>query len=167
MDDLSEKIEFVDVVYAVEGQRKVLQTNLKHTATVREFAVVVATQYGLAGEIDVFVEDADGPLDQEQVLATCLTAKFKPLHVATRGHIRVTVEYNGQKIEDSFRSGATVRAVISWAIGLRGFNLDGGPGDFQIKSGQEVVPADVHLGQLAHGSKELVLWLVFKIKQQG
>jgi hypothetical protein len=93
--------------------------------------------------------------------------EFAPLHVATPGKIKTTVRYQDRHVAREFSPAVTIAAIIVWAIGPEGLNLQGDPTDFQLKLDGEVLPPDAHLGQIARGKKEVTLDLVFKVKPQG
>ena len=61
----------------------------------------------------------------------------------------------------------TIAAIIVWAVGKHGLKLEGDPTDFQLKLDGTVLEPQAHLGQVAHGKKEVTFDLVFKIKPQG
>lgn len=157
----------LEVLFAVEGRRQHFGVPIGREMTVREFAIIATKAGGLEEAVEIFLEDAEEPLNEELVLAENLAASFSPLHVATHGKIAVTVHYNGRDIHREFRPSATVARVIRWAISPEGFNLEGDPSDFELKHDGEVAPPDMHLGQIAHGHKRLKFELVFKVKPQG
>ncbi len=160
-------IDHLELVFTIEGHRQHFGAPLHRSATVKDFALIAAAAGGLEDSVEIFLEDAEEPLNEELVLAEHLAVKFAPLHVATQGKISVTVDYNGRDEERNFRPSATVLRVIKWAIGPKGFRLEGEPSDFELKHDGEVLPPDMHLGQIVRGKKKLKLDLVFKAKHQG
>jgi hypothetical protein len=132
---------------------------------VKEFVEIAVTKTGIEGLIEVYVEDAEEPLDHDWGLIEHLAVEFGPLHVARPGKIATTVRYQGRHIQYPFRPSATVAKVTRWAVGKLAPTED--PVDFQLKHDGQVLPPDSHLGQVAHGEKSLFLDLVFKVKPQG
>jgi len=160
-------IDQIEVVFAVEGHMKHFAATIGPDVKVSEFAAIAAAAGQIEEMLEVFVENADAPLDGHLILIEHLSATFAPLHAARPGAIKTTVEYNGRKVERAFRPNATIGRVIEWAIGKNGLDLEGGPADYQLKYRGEVLSPDQHLGQIAHGEKSVDLFLVFKIKPQG
>jgi len=161
--------EVIEILFAVQGHRQHFGQRVSRASTVMEFSTIAAVAGGLEGEIEVFVEDVEVPLDGSAILIEQLTVEFSPLHVARRHtEIGATVEYNGQHISRKFRPSVTIERVIKWAIGPEGFpNLEGDPCDFQMKHAGEILPPDLHVGQIPHPHHEVRLDLVFKVKPQG
>jgi hypothetical protein len=161
------QVEQTEIICAVEGRRPHCGINIGRQTTVKEFAVMAAKIGGFEEVIEVFVEDADDPLDEAAILVEQLTENFSPIHVATHHKIEVTVEYNGNEIHRNFRPGKTIESATKWAIGPEGFKLEGAVIDFQLKYKGEVQPPDRHLGQVGDRKKKLKFVLVFKVKPQG
>lgn len=167
MPDSIERIQVIEIVFAVEGHDRPLTLPSHREMTVAEFLSAVTAHSGLSGLTDVFWENAEEPLAHSLCLAQHLPASFSPLHVATRGKIATTIEFNNRKAERSFRANATIAHIIVWAIGPHGLKLEGKPEDFQIKHAGKVIPPTTHLGQITQGKKAIHLHLVFRVKPQG
>src|SRR5262249_3123555 len=117
--------------------------------------------------VEVFVEDEIDPLGHHHVLAEVIKERFAPLHIARPGLIKTKVVYQTGERHTEFRPNTTIAKVLAWATGPDGFNLHQPISDFQLKHGEDVLAPDEHLGQVAHGKKEVCLTLVFKVKPQG
>jgi hypothetical protein len=167
MSELVEEVtERVAVVFAVEGQAGHHDAEIGRTITVKEFIDIAVSKTGIEGLLEVYVEDAEEPLDHELILIEHLSIEFSPLHVAKLGKIATTVRYQGNRhVEHAFRPATTIAKVTNWAVEKLAPTED--PSDFQLKHDGKVLPADSHLGQAAHGEKSIVLDLVFKVKPQG
>lgn len=167
MSELVEQVtEHVTVVFAVEGQTGHHDAKIGPTITVKEFIDIAVSKTGIEGLLEVYVEDAEEPLDHELILIEHLSVEFVPLHIAKPGEIATTVRYQGSRqVQRAFRPAATIAKVTKWAVGELAPTED--PSDFQLKHEGKVLPPDSHLGQAAHGEKSIVLDLVFKVKPQG
>jgi hypothetical protein len=155
--------ETLEVVFAVEGDRKPRALQLRPDATVAD--LIDALCKGGGAPEEVCLEDADDALEPDTELAGLLTGEFKVLHAGRRGRIKLTIVFNGREVKETFRPSATVRRVLRWAVDALG--LDGDPSDFQLKLDDELLPPETHLGQIAKSRKVLELALVMKIKPQG
>lgn len=167
MNELVEEvIERVVVVFAAEGDVRHYDAEIGPTTTVKEFINIAVSKTGIEGLLEVYVEDAEEPLEHGVILIEHLSIEFVPLHVAKPGKIATMVRYQGNRhVEHAFRPAATVAKVTKWAVGKLAPTED--PNDFQLKHDGKVLPPDSHLGQVAHGEKSVVLDLVFKVKPQG
>ncbi len=163
----AEVVKSVDVLFAVEGQVRHHSSPTDPKTTVREFVEIAVSASGVQELMEVYLENADAPLDHGLVLVEHLSVEFAPLHVARRGKIKTIVRYQDRHVEREFSPAVTIAAIIVWAIGPHGLNLQGDPTDFQLKLHGEVLAPGTHLGQIAHGKKEVTLDLVFKVKPQG
>ena len=163
----AEVIEMTRVLFAAEGHHKHLEIGVAPQTTVSEFSRMAATACGFAEEVEVSLEDADGPLQGDLVLIAHLSVSFSPLHVARPGEINVVVNYQARSVERHFRKNATIAKVTKWAIGPHGLAVEGVPTDYQIKFNGEIESPDQHIGQIAHNPSTLCLDLVFKVKPQG
>jgi hypothetical protein len=163
----AEVVERVDVLFAVEGQVRHHSSPIDPKTTVREFIEIAVSASGVEELVEIYLENADAPLDHGLVLVEHLSVEFAPLHVATPGKIKTIVRYQDRHVNRQFSPAVTIAAIIVWAIGPEGLNLLGDPTDFQLKLDGEVLAPDAHLGQIARGKKEVTLDLVFKVKPQG
>lgn len=167
MTSEAQKVETVEVVFAIEGHGRHFTASISPATKVREFAAVAAKAGQIDELVEVSLEDADDPLGETLILVDHLADRFSPLHVSKPGQIKVFVNYNGRKVDRLFRPNVTISRVIEWAIGKQGLHLDGGPADYQLKLDGHVLSGDDHLGQIVHGHKSVELNLVFKVKPQG
>jgi hypothetical protein len=167
MEKDAEVTERVEVLFAVEGQARHHSATIDPNIIVREFFDIAVTASGVDELVEVYLENAEVPLDHQLVLAEHLSIEFAPLHVATPGKIKTTVRYQDRHVVREFSAAVTVAAITEWAVGKDGLNLEGDPSDFQLKLDGEVLAPDNHLGQVARGKKEVTFDLVFKVKPQG
>ena len=146
-------------VFALEGERNPRSLKAHPDSSVADFIALVVKDTGREEFVEVLIEDEEVVVPGEKPIRELFEADFKLIHVATKGAIKATVQYRTRAVSHHFRP--------SWAISPKELNLEGGPEDFQLKDGNDVLPADVHLGQVAKGHKHVTLTLVFKVKPQG
>jgi sulfur carrier protein ThiS len=161
------KKDQLEVVFALEGERKPQSLHLPADATVADLLKEVTKRAERGDLSEVIIEDEDQPLAPDKPLADALDGDFKVVHVSTPGRISVTVTCNGKQATEAFSPSTTLQKIIVWAISPEALQLEGDATDFQLKQGEEVLAPDHHLGQIAQGAKELALTLVFKVKPQG
>jgi hypothetical protein len=157
----------VEILFALEGERNPRSLKTDPDSTITEFIALVVKETSRGEFVEIIVEDEEETLSGDKRIREIVEADFKLIHVATKGDIKVTVQYSTRAVSREFRPSATMERIIKWAISPKELNLEGGPEDFQLKDGAEVLPPDVHLGQIAHGHKHVTLTLVFKVKPQG
>jgi len=154
-------------VFALEGERNPRSLKAHPDSSVADFIALVVKDTGREEFVEVLIEDEEVVVPGEKPIRELFEADFKLIHVATKGAIKATVQYRTRAVSHHFRPNATMEKIIRWAISPKELNLEGGPEDFQLKDGNDVLPADVHLGQVAKGHKHVTLTLVFKVKPQG
>lgn len=162
--DMANTEKSLEVAFVLEGERKPQIIEAPEGATVGELLALVAARHGV--DIDeVAIEDSEEILDLKTQLRDVLVGAFKVLHLGKRGKVKVDVTFERSTVHEDFRPAATMRKVTRWAIAALG--LEGEVADFQLKLGDDVLPPETHVGQVAKGAKVLHLTLVMKIKPQG
>lgn len=160
------KTEDREILFALEGERKPLSLVLPADATFAHLIEKVRVEMGRVEIEDVLFEDEDEVIELHHVVFERIVVdEFKLVHLATPGKIAVTVTFNGDAKEHDFRPSATMDKIVRWA--MKTFHLEGDPSDFQLKLGEDLLPAGEHLGQVVDGKKKVRLALVMKIKPQG
>jgi len=159
--------ELIEVVFTVTGNRRPDSVGVGPATTVAEFVSLVARKHGVAESLDLFLEDAEGPLPGDVILVEHLAGEFAPLHVGHRPKVKVKVEYRIGHHDREFSRATTILRITEWAISPQAFGLEGTAADYDLKHDGKVVSPDTHLGQVAHGAKEVTFALVFKEKPQG
>jgi hypothetical protein len=156
----------ISIFFTVEGRTKSDRILLDEGGTVKQFAKEAQLVLELGSEIvHVYFEDDEDPVPDETLVEEQQGERFRLYHLASVGRIKVTVQYQNDSKTRDFSSASTVRKVTKWAVGPEGFNLQGSLLEFDLKFGTEILPADLHLGQL--GKKDLLVSLVQKNKPQG
>jgi hypothetical protein len=88
---VEEVTERVAVVFAVEGQAGHHDAEIGPSVTVKEFIDIAVSRTGIEGLLEVYVEDAEEPLDHGLILIEHLSIEFARRHVAKTGKIATTV----------------------------------------------------------------------------
>lgn len=100
-----------------QGLKLALQ-ELEPTAKVAS----IASTSGQEGS-DVWLQDAEEPLDPDLTIEQAGIGNRGHVHVSTCKRIEVTVRFLETDKSHAFPPGATVAAVLAWATGPLGFDL--------------------------------------------
>jgi len=158
-------IEKRELLFAVEGVKAPQSLLLEADLTVAGLLERVRHATGRHDLVEALIEDEETALAHHELVFERITIEdFRLIHVASCGEITVTVAFNGVK-QRTFKPSATMAKIIRWA--MYEFGIEGDPSEFQLKVGDAVLPPGEHLGQVAHGAKEVRLALVMKIRPQG
>jgi hypothetical protein len=160
-------VDILELLHVVEGERKPRRLEIGHHETVQAVIGRLTTELGRDDLVELLFEEEEVALAADAILSELIADDLRLIHLASRGHIKVFVGYNGRQIFHDFRPNVTIATVTKWAISPKELDLQGEPSDFQLKLGNDVLPPDTHIGQLARCGHELHLALVFKIKPQG
>lgn len=156
-----------ELTFALEGMRHPQSVVVKPDATAAEVLAAIIEKTGRADITEILIENQDACLPDDHHLVAVIIKEFVLVHAATKGLVKVTVGYNARHVDEEFRPNATMEKIIRWAISPKALDLEGTPADYQLKSGNEVLAGDTHLGQVSHGHKHVTLTLVFRVKPQG
>jgi hypothetical protein len=155
------------IAYAVESLPDHHEIRVAVGATASEILDTIKARHP-AVEIDELVmEDEDEPLGDDARVVERVEDEFKLIHAARRGRIAVTVVYDNDQRQREFRPSATVRRILRWAVGEKGFDLVDPPFKFVLKMGERMLEPELHLGQITRGARAIVLQLVHTRKVQG
>lgn len=123
-------------------------------ATVKQLLETIAEggdgDAGPDGDVRLFLEDCDEPVESHRKLSECEIRHRHHVHCHRCHRVKVSVFYNGEKHE-SFPPSATVKRVLKWAI--KAFKLT--PADaadmFLAPKGNanDELPLDAHIGSFA------------------
>ncbi|MGW1419840.1 hypothetical protein ACWAT4_06925 [Bradyrhizobium manausense] len=164
---MDNQVDSHELVLAIEGERGPRQIQVSRSATAKEVIEAVVLETKRTELTEIFLEDEEECLVEEHRVVELVIEEFRLIHVASKGKITVTVVYNSRQVHRDFAPSVTIETIIAWAISPSALNLEGVPAEYQLKLGSEVLPPDLHLGQVAKGEKKIAFSLVFRIKPQG
>lgn len=164
---MDNQVDSHELVLAIEGERGPRQIQVSRSATAKEVIEAVVLETKRTELTEIFLEDEEDCLVEEHRVVELVIEEFRLVHVASKGKITVTVVYNSRQVHRDFAPSVTIETIIAWAISPSALNLEGVPAEYQLKLGSEVLPPDLHLGQVAKGEKKIAFSLVFRIKPQG
>lgn len=164
---MDQTIDSHEVILALEGERQPRQISFPVGATAKDVLIAIVKETKRTELTEIFLEDGEECLVEEHRTVEIVRDEFKLIHVASKGKIAVSVLYNGRKAHRDFAPSVTVQTIIAWAISPKGLGLEGSPAEYQLKMGKELLPPDLHLGQVVKGEKRVDFSLVFRVKPQG
>ncbi len=165
MADETEKV--LEFVYVIDGDRVPRTRPVTPTALLKDVLEVVAREHQREDLLALYREDQELALALELASIEILAGEFEVFHLGRRDKVAVEVAYNGRVVHERVSPSTTVRKLIAWAISPEALNLQGEASDFQLKHNGELLPLELHIGQLAHHHEAVRLTLVFKVKPQG
>jgi hypothetical protein len=163
-EDTEGALEFV---YVIDGDRAPRTRRVAPGAILKELLEAVAQEHQREDLLALYREDQELALALELAAVEVLAGEFQVFHLGRQEKVAVDVAYNGRIVHERFAPSTTVRKVIAWAISPQALNLQGDVSDFQLKHNGELLPLELHIGQLAHHHEAVRLTLVFKVKPQG
>jgi hypothetical protein len=164
---MDNQVDSHELVLAIEGERAPRQIQVSRLATAKEVLEAVVLETKRTELTEIFLEDQEESLVEGHRVVEIVLEEFRLIHVASKGKIAVTVVYNARQVHRDFAPSVTIETIIAWAISPAALNLEGVAAEYQIKHGSEILPPDLHLGQVAKGEKKVAFSLVFRIKPQG
>lgn len=157
----------LEMVYVVDGDRAPRSRWVAPDQAVAEVIKAVGRELQREDLEAMYREDEDKALAPKTQMQAVLAGDFQVLHLGGHGKDRVEVSYNGRTVQETVSPATTLRSVLAWAISPKALGLQGDLSDFQLKLGGELLPLELHIGQLAQGHEPVRLTLVFKVKPQG
>lgn len=156
----------LDLVFLVDGDLTQHEHQTLSDVSVSDVIKALATQVERPELDTLYLSDDEKPLKPKEQIGRAVGEEFVVLHLGAKGAVEVTVSFNGVPKATKLSPSTTISTVIAWAISKKGHSLEGDPADFQLKLGEDLQPADRHIGQIAADQK-VELAIVFKVKPQG
>lgn len=163
----------IEIFLQGEGIADITLVRVSAAGTVRDI-ITAGQAVGLrvdGGQLLVFAEDADEPLQQNQSLQDAGIGQRSRVHVHRCRKIEVSVNFNAGLKTRSFPPSATMERVKRWATGPQGFELS------HIDATEHVLQRcntatrpdeDIHLGSLVQaGTCAVCFDLVPKLRVEG
>lgn len=142
----------INVFLQGEGIKDIMRLQLEPRSTVLEVKRACESGLGVQmnGEVAVFLEDGDEPLEDTATLESQPSKHGVRLHVHRCRRVAVNVKYSDRTMEHAFAPGVTVGTVKSLAAKQFGITKeDAAELILQIAGTKEQPDVDVHIGTLA------------------
>lgn len=140
----------LDVFVQREGSRDLEHMEFDGELTLAELKAQLVAKHGLDGEVSLFVEDREEPVDDHHCAKTHAESKQIKVHVHRCRHVATSVAYNGKVVEHRFSPGTMVAHVKRWAA-EREFGMsrdDAAEHVLQIVGTDDQPSGRTHLGTL-------------------
>ena len=153
---------FIDLFYQAEGLGEIHHLEIEPEATCAVVKARLAEKHGLLLDVLVFVEDIDEPIGDAVPLKEHATPKGLKVHLHRLRQLKITVTFNGKRVERLFGPGTTIARVKRWAAEDE-FGMS--PGDagehvLQIAGTHDRPSPGTHIGTL---SADMVRTLPFDL----
>ncbi len=105
----------LDVFYQREGSCDLEHMEFDGELTLAELKARLVAKHGLDGEVSLFVEDSEEPVDEHHRAKSHAESKQVKVHLHRCRHVTASVTYNDKVVEHRFIPGTTVDHVKRWA----------------------------------------------------
>lgn len=140
----------ISVFYQAENLRDIGHLEVEPNATIAQLKELVAKATGAEGEVVLFIEDEDEPLEVDVVVKDVAGANGLKVHAHRCKEIAVAVTFNRKVARRKFKPGTTVAKVKKWAA-TKEFGMtpdEAGEHLLQIVGTHDRPAPNTHLGTL-------------------
>ena len=140
----------IDVFYQVEGVKDIQHANADEQETIGGLKSRLCKSHGLGEDAAVWLENEEEPPAETTCLGRLGGASGLKIHIHRCRRVKVSVAFNGERVERAFAPSVTVGRVKHW-VAVRGFGLseeEAGEHVLQISGTQERPRPGTHLGTL-------------------
>ena len=140
----------IDIFYQGEGLREIEHIEVGPEHTFSTLKALIIEKHGLEGDVLIFLEDSDEPLDETVVVRQHVGPTGLKAHLHRCRHVEVDVRFNNETVHHRFGPGATIARVKRWAAEHK-FGMtpeEASEHVLQILGTQERPSPGTHLGAL-------------------
>jgi hypothetical protein len=105
----------IDIFYQGEGLREIEHIEVGPEHTFSTLKALIIEKHGLEGDVLIFLEDSDEPLDETVVVRQHVGPTGLKAHLHRCRHVEVDVRFNNETVHHRFGPGATIARVKRWA----------------------------------------------------
>lgn len=105
----------IDIFYQGEGLREIDHIEAGPEQTFSSLKALLIEKHGFQGDVFIFLEDSDEPLDETVLVRQHAGPAGIKAHVHRCRHVEVHVRFNNATVQHRFAPGATVARVKTWA----------------------------------------------------
>jgi len=105
----------IDIFYQGEGLREIEHIEVGPEQTLSSVKALILEKHGLQGDVLIFLEDSDEPLDEAVAVRQQAGPTGLKVHLHRCRHIEVDVRFNNETARHRFGPGATIARVKRWA----------------------------------------------------
>lgn len=140
----------IDIFYQGEGLREIEHVEFGPDHSFSALKALLIEKHGLQGDVLLFLEDSDEPLDETLIVREHVGPAGLKAHLHRCRHIGVDVRFNSETVHHRFGPGATIARVKRWAA-ERQFGMtpeEASEHVLQIAGTQERPSPGTHIGAL-------------------
>ena len=119
----------------------------------------------------LWIQDDETPLAVDASLSEAGVADSSHLHKGRCRLVKAQVDFNAQKTLGEFGPATTIRKVLDWAVGPKGFDLPKGQiakHELALPGSKDPLDEDLHIGSLVSSPRCVIeLYLRPKDRPQG
>ena len=108
-------MKVLDIFYQGEGIREIEHIEVDEEHNFAALKAILAEKHGLAGDLLLFLEDGDEPVDEVIIVREHAGDCGIKIHLHRCRHVEVAVTFNGEAVHHRFAPGSTVARVKRWA----------------------------------------------------
>ncbi len=108
-------MDHVNIFYQGEGIADIEHLEIDSDDTFAALKTTLCGKHGLSTETLVFIEDNDEPVDESASVRGCAGAAGVKVHLHRCRHVKVTVTFNNETVEEAFAPSATIARIKRWA----------------------------------------------------
>lgn len=105
----------VDIFYQGEGIAEIQHLEIDAADTFAALKTKICGKHGLSVETMVFIEDSDDPVDESSPVQERAGAAGIKVHLHRCRHVKVSVTFNNETVEQTFAPSATITRIKRWA----------------------------------------------------
>lgn len=146
-------MKVIDIFYQGRGILEFEQIEVQADHTVAVIKAAIFEKHGFTGEMLVFIEGRDEPLEEHHVIGDVCRERSPKLHLHPCRVIETAVTFAGQTVHRKFPPATTVGEIKKWAA-IREFHMteaEAGEHLLQISGTKDRPAPGTHVGSLAHG----------------
>ena len=146
-------MEVIDIFYQGRGILEFEQIEVKADHSVAVVKAAIFEKHGFTGEMLVFIEGHDAPLEEHLIIGEVCRERSPKLHLHHCREIETAVTFAGQTVHRKFSPATTVGEIKKWAA-IEKFHMteaEAGEHLLQISGTKDRPASGTHVGSLAHG----------------
>jgi hypothetical protein len=146
-------MKVIDIFDQGRGILEFEQIEVQADHTVAVVKAAIFEKHGFTGEMLVFIEGQDEPLEEHLIIGEVCRERSPKLHLHHCRLIETSVMFAGETVHHKFAPATTVGAIKNWAA-IKKFHMteaEAGEHLLQISGTKDRPAPGTHVGSLVHG----------------
>lgn len=141
----------IDIFYQGHGLQEMQHIEISLDHTVEQAKLLLIEKHGWDGELLIFAEDHDQPLEHHTPIREICGKAGAKLHLHRCREVEVFVTFTGETKHKHFAPGVTLARIRKWAGKAFGMSEeDVGEHGLQLAGTHDRPATGTHIGSLAH-----------------